>query len=700
MAEFGNIVLFLVVYCGLFIVVSILFPALIWLVLNCFYHDSLPLYISLVRLIKGSLFFFLCAFYLFFVRVRLLQFRRISSKGTVGSMSPTLLPGDIILVENISRYLGRPIKRGDILSFKVSDNIQRLRESKLPFMKRIIGLPGDKIEVIKGKGIYINELLIDESAYIKQAANYDLHVLGDIGGKIGNTDFSPYKDSVQANNAIIVPDKHLFLLGDNRNNSLDSHILGFVRQTNILYKFWFLFWRRQKEPASLAKLLSCSFCQKAQNEVTKLITASPTTNICDHCVIALTDSLQKMTAIGYKAEPMAGCLFCKKPDKPAFTVGKNAKICGKCLGICRKVLSEHKSESISASPNNLLCSFCGKTQHEVFKLVAGPLGANICDTCVSQTTDALDKQTNQAKGSNTYIDCSFCKTMVKAELAISAIDASTRICDSCLRQSRKQLSTEKTLEQCSAEITTNPHNWHSYADRAGAYTKTKEYSKAIEDWSKVIELDPKNVIAYGARAECYESIKESQKAIADWTNAITLKPDSFQFYKRAHFYSGILEHDKAIEDYNKSIELLPTGAAFVNRSYDYLKINQFDQAIADCNAALLLDADDAIAYNNRARALIFLGRYQEALIDINKAILLNSTGVARFYYNRACTYKMLEQYEKAIDDFTITLKMDAKLIDAYKNRADTYEMLGQDDLAAADRKSLKDYSSSNPSAQS
>jgi signal peptidase I len=116
------------------------------------------------------------------------------------------------------------------------------------FIKRTIGLPGDHIRIQHGVGVYINGQLLDESSYIKEKPNYDLNVLGDIGGR--STDggvIQPYRAN-QLNEPIIVPPGHLFMMGDNRNNSEDSHVWGFLDQKRVVGRACLLFWRQLTPP--------------------------------------------------------------------------------------------------------------------------------------------------------------------------------------------------------------------------------------------------------------------------------------------------------------------------------------------------------------------------------------------------------------------------------------------------------------------
>ena len=181
------------------------------------------------------------------------------------SMEPTLQIEDRLLVEKVSGHLGKPIRRGDILVFYPpasempggkdlsNDPLTVLgRLTGLPFLpyepafiKRVVALPGDKIRIQRGVGVFINEQLLDEP-YIKERPNYDLSVLGDIGGRTANgLNSRPFGDSKEP---IIVPAGKLFMMGDNRNNSEDSHVWGFLDEKRVIGRACLLFWRWLEPP--------------------------------------------------------------------------------------------------------------------------------------------------------------------------------------------------------------------------------------------------------------------------------------------------------------------------------------------------------------------------------------------------------------------------------------------------------------------
>jgi signal peptidase I len=123
------------------------------------------------------------------------------------SMVPTLISGEYVVVNRMSYRLGNP-HRGDIIVFHFPRNPAE------EYIKRIIGLPGDVIEVMNGT-VYINGQPLDES-YLDVKVNYT--------GKWE------------------VPQGQLFVLGDNRNNSSDSHDWGTVPMNYVVGKAVMVYW--------------------------------------------------------------------------------------------------------------------------------------------------------------------------------------------------------------------------------------------------------------------------------------------------------------------------------------------------------------------------------------------------------------------------------------------------------------------------
>lgn len=131
------------------------------------------------------------------------------------SMYPNFPDGEYLLTDKVTYRFGVP-KRGDVVVFKapVAENEE--------FIKRIIGLPEDKVEVKDGK-VYVNDIQLDES-YLPE----DLVTSGGF--------FLPEGTS------IIVPDNNYFVMGDNRPHSSDSRSWGFISKNEITGRAWLIYW--------------------------------------------------------------------------------------------------------------------------------------------------------------------------------------------------------------------------------------------------------------------------------------------------------------------------------------------------------------------------------------------------------------------------------------------------------------------------
>lgn len=137
-----------------------------------------------------------------------------------GSMIPTLLVGDQILVDKLV-YRFRAPKRGEVMVFKYPEDPSR------DFIKRLIGLPGEKLEV-RNRIVYINDKPLSEEKYA-------YHENPDNFLPIARRDnYGP----------VIIPEGSFFMMGDNRENSADSRWWGFLDKSQVVGRAFMTYWSR------------------------------------------------------------------------------------------------------------------------------------------------------------------------------------------------------------------------------------------------------------------------------------------------------------------------------------------------------------------------------------------------------------------------------------------------------------------------
>ncbi len=185
-----------------------------------------------------------------------------------GSMYPTLYIGDYLFVSkytygysNHSFPLSPPLfngriwedepKRGDVVVFRSP------RDNKIDFIKRVVGLPGDKISLKKGR-LYINGKIMpreriedfvirDENGSAERFKQYIETLEGGVKHPILEISDHEMVDNYEE---VTVPQGHLFMMGDNRDKSDDSRLnVGFVPKENLVGKARFLFYSHNNHGA-------------------------------------------------------------------------------------------------------------------------------------------------------------------------------------------------------------------------------------------------------------------------------------------------------------------------------------------------------------------------------------------------------------------------------------------------------------------
>ena len=164
-----------------------------------------------------------------------------------GSMEPSLLVGDYLFVSKYSygysgyslpfspnitedRIFDTPPKRGDVVVFRLPS------DDKIDYIKRVIGLPGDRIQVKRGL-LYINDKPVERR--IISGGSYSIYLETFPGDTTSHT-IMEFTDKGPVDNTpiFVVPEGHFFAMGDNRDNSLDSRAesgyVGFVPFKNLI----------------------------------------------------------------------------------------------------------------------------------------------------------------------------------------------------------------------------------------------------------------------------------------------------------------------------------------------------------------------------------------------------------------------------------------------------------------------------------
>ncbi|MEZ5066422.1 MAG: signal peptidase I [bacterium] len=132
-----------------------------------------------------------------------------------GSMEPTIVPGDRVLGTKFHYWLFEPA-RGDVAVFKTPERVKAMSEHPSKrLVKRIVAVAGDTVEVRDGS-LFVNGARVEEP-YLKDRPAYRMP-------------------------AVVVPEGNVFVLGDNRNNSLDGHVWGFVEKDQLLARAWVKYW--------------------------------------------------------------------------------------------------------------------------------------------------------------------------------------------------------------------------------------------------------------------------------------------------------------------------------------------------------------------------------------------------------------------------------------------------------------------------
>lgn len=234
---------------GLFL--AVVLTGLVWLLDILFFRARRTPEMKESIVVEYARSFFPVLLAVFLIRAFLFEPFQVPS----GSMIPTIRVGDFLLVNKFAYGLrlplihtelthGGPVQAGDIMVFRYPKN------PRIDYIKRVIGLPGDTIEV-KGNDLYINGKLIPQhyigpfayrpegqgdrgmviptKEYAQTIGGHTFHII-EFDTPEAHMDFGPYK----------VPPNCYFMMGDDRDNSNDSRFWGCVPRANIVGKAMFV----------------------------------------------------------------------------------------------------------------------------------------------------------------------------------------------------------------------------------------------------------------------------------------------------------------------------------------------------------------------------------------------------------------------------------------------------------------------------
>ncbi|MDP3088665.1 MAG: signal peptidase I [Methylotenera sp.] len=243
-------------YFALFMVAILVITGFIWLLDSFVLRKKRPVGVAEPIAVEYAKSFFPVILVVFFVRSFIVEPFKIPS----GSMMPTLLAGDYILVNKFTYGLRVPIlnntffeinkpSRGDVFVFHFPP------EPSVDYIKRVVGLPGDKIRyfdkrlTINGKLLEVSDVgnyeyvkpglnMVTAKKYQEQLGIWRHDIL--INEWIGSYDPDAIGTKFANDEEIVVPAGHYLAMGDNRDDSSDSRVWGFVPEKNLVGKAFFI----------------------------------------------------------------------------------------------------------------------------------------------------------------------------------------------------------------------------------------------------------------------------------------------------------------------------------------------------------------------------------------------------------------------------------------------------------------------------
>ena len=232
---------------ALFMLVILAITGFIWALDSVFWRKKRAAGIADPVLVEYSKSFFPVILAVFLIRSFVVEPFKIPS----GSMMPTLLAGDFILVNKFTYGLRVPIlnntfieigkpERGDVFVFHYPP------DPSIDYIKRVIGVPGDRV-AYRNKQLFVNGepvalSLVGDYQYVAPGLN--MVTAQQYQEQLGEVrhDVLIEQSSLAIDGEVEVPAGHYFAMGDNRDNSKDSRFWGFVPENNLVGKAFLIWW--------------------------------------------------------------------------------------------------------------------------------------------------------------------------------------------------------------------------------------------------------------------------------------------------------------------------------------------------------------------------------------------------------------------------------------------------------------------------
>ena len=497
-------------------------------------------------------------------------------------MWPTLVENDLVRCEYF--FWGRRrIVLNDIVAFAPPSVNGTSSKSKADFhVKRVIGTPGDRIEVIPSIGVSVNGRILNEQNHVANKAEYALKSLGDIGGMIAaGESVRPFFQTDRAAEPIVVPANHFFLLGDNRNVSIDSHVYGFVDERYIRARIYSL---RSRDLRTKELLWKCTFCEASQAQV-KYLMQGLGGYVCTECISTLSMASAQIP------ETTARCTLCLQ-WRDAKQIRFSQKVsggraCADCVQTAVDAQKPYLEANIEAakpldfgsalSQAATFLHFGDGDRGRAFAELAlqkkpdDSRALSMLSTALLLCERAEEALAVARKASDSSDDKATTKLLVvHALFALAKYDEALEACNGVVERHPssgdaiglrsaiyiKQRKWREALTDARRALAEEPHNGGVHANVAYCQLELGNLEEATHAVEKALYCNVRLAPAYRTRGRIRMAKNQYMPAVEDFTTAIKLEPNKAEFFAlRASAYQALAEKELANADLQKARDL-------------------------------------------------------------------------------------------------------------------------------------------------